>query len=352
MGKVASNASSKLVLGAESSNGTKAAANGAASGANASIKKMYNCSDFDLYAVARQAWNYYDAAQPVFVQYNTTFTRERSTGARARIAAAEAMPGQAMRKRPSRSALADMRDMKPDIIKAWQTLEFAIQEAFPSTADIELKAAGYAYYLEALDNQWGNVESLIVTLNEYLGSNQEKLVLDGGLPATFAADFFTLGQTFVATRQQKISTTGTAKVGRNDKQAASNAVYKEVMKMMNMGKIIYRKNKAELWKYTFERLLNEVRGKHPASLVGVVADAEARVPLAGAIVTALLLDDALIATEYSATSDAKGRYEIKLQGGNFKVGIQAAGYEPYMVEERRLRPGVKSRLSVGMRKGE
>jgi len=331
---------------------SKTAAAAGANGTGQANKRKFTCSPADLYAVARQGWDYYDAVQPLFAERNSMFTPELSANARQRINDAEAMPNEEARREPSSTALVEMKDLNEAVTTQWQILEFAIRQAFPATAMIELNAAGYPYYQEALSEQWGNAESLIVATNEYLKIKESTLVNEGGLPAAFTVNFTNLGKDFTTVRQEKISATGSAKSGTTNKIAADNAVYEELMMMFNMGKIIYRKNEAELWKFTFERLLDEVRGKHPASLAGVVADEVARKAIVNATITAVLLDDALIATEYTATTDEKGRFELKMQAGDFQVTITAPGYEPFVLEKRRLRPGVTGRLKVPLKPEE
>lgn len=77
---------------------------------------------------------------------------------------------------------------------------------------------------------------------------------------------------------------------------------------------------------------------------GVFADAVAR----KATITAVRLDDALIETVYTAESGKGGRYHLKMSAGDYRITITAPGYESLVIESRRLKPSVESRLNVAL----
>jgi Carboxypeptidase regulatory-like domain len=305
----------------------------------------YDCEPDVLYDAARLGWDHYDAIQPQFELKSGIFTKELSVNARKAIDEAEAMPENAARQLAAKNALSEMRKLNPLVTGEWQVLEFYIRKAYPNTADAELDAAGYKHFTEAIKDQWGNTESLVKVAKKYMAANSAKLLEGKNMPEGFPAAFGTLGDEFIAQRNIRLVALGTSETGTTEKIVANNAVYDQLLMMLEMGKLLSRNNATEYKKFVFDNLKNTVRGRKPAGAKGMVKADESFRPIANATLTARNLNPDAPQRAYSTTTAADGKFFLEMASGNYEITVAAEDFANMVVAKFKVSIGTKSRLN-------
>ncbi len=307
--------------------------------------RLYNCDVDVLYDAAELGWDYYDIDQPKFELRSKSFTTELSTEARNAIKAAEALPDDASRKLAASNALTEMRRINPLLTTEWRFLEYYIGVAFPNTADAELKAAGAEYVDAAVGGDWASSETLAKKAKAYMELNLVKLKENNNMPDDFPTTFNALGDEFIAQRNIRLKALGTSETGTTDKVKANNAVYLQLMKMLDMGKLIHRNNKTEYDKFVFNKLKKAVKGVKAAGAKGTVKADATFSPIANATLSARNLNPDAPQQAYSTTTDADGKFFLEMASGYYEITVAAEGFTDFIVPKFKVEVGTKSRLN-------
>lgn len=309
------------------------------------IEPIYDCEADVLYDAANLGWEHYDGIQPKFQLRSESFTKELSTEARNAIKAAEALPDNATRQLAAKNALSEMKRLNPIIRGEWQVLEFYIRKAYPTTSEAELDSAGYPYFTESGNDQWLSTENLVKKAKAYMTKNLAKLLENNNMPVGFPDAFTELGDSFIAQRNIRNLAIGTSESGTADKVAANNAVYLQLINMLEMGKLINRNNPTEYKKFVFNELKKYGKGNKPAGAKGTVKADGTFKPIINATLMARNLNPDAPQREYSTTSDAKGKFFLEMASGNYEITVAAEGFTEIVIAKFKVSIGTKSRLN-------
>lgn len=309
-------------------------------------ERLYSCDVDVLYDAANLGWDHYDADQPKFELKSERFTRELSTEARNAIKAAEALPDNATRQLAAKNALTEMKRLNPRIRVEWQYLEFYIRKAYPTTAEAELDSAGYSYFTQAGNDQWLSTENLVKKAKAYMTKNLAKLLENRNMPAGFSDAFATLGDEFIAQRKIRNLALGNSKTGTTDKVVANNAIYLQLINMLEMGKLINRNNPTEYKKFVFDELKKYGKGNKPAGAKGMVKADGTFSPIANALLSARNLNPDAPQQMYSTTTDKDGKFFLEMASGNYEITVAAEGFADMLIAKFKVSVGTKSRLNL------
>lgn len=305
--------------------------------------KSYPGTQQNLYSYSELAWNNYLAKLTDFTDFSTKFTQVMGDDAKDAITAAAALPSYEALSDEHIAARNLLVKRLDTLLSKWQDLKEFSKEAFSATdLPSKLKAAGSENYRPAAGQSWDSVAELIRMATLFMTTNSVALLANNNMPATFPTEFAALATAFTAQRQVFLLKEKAAIDGIAAKFDANEAVYASLVKMINAGKAIYRKDALQRRNFTISSLLKEVRGNSPSGIKGLITTGESpAIPLAN-----VLIYD-MENPERFTTTAADGSFEFKIPSGKQKIGVKLLGFVPQTLE-RMIDVGTMHRQSFSM----
>ena len=164
-------------------------------------------------------------------------------------------------------------------------------EPFATTT---IKAAGSCYYEKAANNSWSNMQSLVNTGVNFIGLNAERLLANNTTPATFLTAFASDAQRFIDLMVRYYEIESDNCVAASIKVDANNAVYAELIKMLNDAKLIFKKDAALKRQFIFNTLVQKISRPQQAQLP----------PALGNDTSTLFIKDTLVNPSVDTKKDA------------------------------------------------
>jgi hypothetical protein len=222
-------------------------------------RSEYRSAQGDLYTVVETICGSYDDHSADFIAYSSLYTATTGSDLLTAVASARAMPDEGQRKADHSIKRKELDDQRVVCLTYWQQLTSYIRDGFPANLydDVE-QAAGQGYYEIALNGNWDSVRSLMDSANSFILHMTAELTA-GGMPVTFATDVTTASTTFATLHNDFLQSEEASKVGTDAKIMANNLIYREVMRICEDGKRIYRNNAAVREEFTFDRVLDLIR---------------------------------------------------------------------------------------------
>lgn len=293
----------------------------------------YNTAEQDLYTGIEMVWTSYAEYLTDFEAWKTTYSSTNGTDALAALEAAKDLPSEALRDELHTTLQKELGPLSDDCLIIWKQLESYIRDSFPPLVyQDKLNAAGYVYYSGASAKNWEDVQGLMNDGELFIAANTAELTT-GGMPGTFAADFTTAKDAFDAKHAEFLQAEETAKVQRDEKIDANNAIYRTAMDMCEDGKKIFRQEPAKRDQFTWTTVQVLIKGSQSShSVKGTVIDNDTELPIEGAKVAVLDKDGTPIEGK-EAITESDGTYKIiGLKNGQYKLDVQADGYDPSETE--------------------
>jgi hypothetical protein len=302
-------------------------------------KRIYPGTEQNLYSYSKLGWENYQDKQPEFESYNSEFTEELATDNLAAIAAAKAMPSFEELRAGHVVARNDLMKLTQPVINNWVQLKGYILLTYNKTDQpAMLSAAGIGYYESAAKFSWDMVETLAQRGITFMDNHGAALIAKG-MPAAFPTTFETAYNAFIAQRAVFMTKEKVTREGIRNKAAANEAVYAELVRMTEAGKIIYRLNDFEKKDFTVSQLLKLVRGNSPSGLKGRITTGMLPIiPLAN-----VLVYNQNDPARFTRT-DADGKYELHIASGLQSVKVELEGYASRTLE-RKITVGTVHRQS-------
>lgn len=306
-------------------------------------KSSWKGTQQNLYSYARMGWEFYAGQLVPFGLYRAAFTADTGTDALDFITATEAMASFEALKGDYVLARKDLIEVLSTVLHGWQMLKGYCKNAYPaSTLNTMLTSAGSANYSPASDYSWDHAATLIRMAKKFMTDNLATLTADLNMPATFPASFTTWGDAFTAQREVFKAKEETARTGIELKFKANEQIYRDFVTMMDAGKVIFKKQRSIYRNFVIGNLYKEVRGNSPSGIVGEIMTGEnPALPVANA----LIYDQAN--PERSATTDAEGKYDLKLPKGKYTLIIEAPGYVTQTIVKN-ITLGTTSSLKINL----
>ena len=293
------------------------------------------------------SWQYADAHQAALATRRPLFTKEYITEQVAYIAEVKAMPNNDVRSSQRKKSRLSLSGHRQAIMTEVNLLDSAIRLAYEAQAElvpVELRESGITALRAATPRDWAAVTTFLTTANTYLQANGQKLVGAGTITDKFASELAAKGNEYNAAKSEFTDKKQSAKEGTASVAQGVKKIKTAISMMQDLGKNVFE-FQPELRKlFTADYVLNEVRSKHPAHIVGhtdlgpVVEGMKAKA-LAGILV------EVLGQAGKSAITDKQGRYMIPIAGGEYMVQYTGEGMSPITMKVV-VRPGVDRRVNV------
>ncbi len=301
-------------------------------------QREYSCGQQDLYTVIETGWGSYTQHLPRFENHSSLYTAATGTTQLAALAAARALPDEDSREEVHKTLRVQLKSLADACLIKWSDMETYIRDGFPED-EYENKriAAGYNYYRSAARDDWDDVKGLMQNGLLFLNANAA-ILSAGGMVATFMPSFILAKDAFELKHQAFLQAEEETKVMTDQKIIANNALNKNLMKMFDDGKKLFRDDAAVREQFTFDRVLALVNGGSGGTGVAstvievgaYIYDEVSGAAISGAMLTVLNAPNGVI---MSTTSITEGNALLTITGfqANESVilngEISADGYE-------------------------
>jgi hypothetical protein len=224
------------------------------------VVPLYRCLQSEFYSVAFIGWDNYDNNQAEFQSYNTNFTPAFGQQNVTALINAKNMPDEKQREEDKYNLHVKLVELSPITISHWDKLEGNILLTFPeSEQKAVLEAAGKTYYKKANNNNWTAL-SMMMDAGKACYTKHSTKFAAAGVPLSAATDFNTARTTYTTLLNNYTNAVEAVHVARNNKIKANNAVYKALMSMFKIGKILFKKDEAKFKLFTFSQILATFTG--------------------------------------------------------------------------------------------
>lgn len=292
-------------------------------------RSEYRCSQGDLYTVGETIANTYGDHVTEFTNYSSLYTAATGTDLLLAIADARALPDESQRKAEHSVRRKQLDSQRVVCLSLWQQLTSYIRDGFAEDVyDDMISAAGQGYYDSALAGNWDSVRSLLDSAVTFIGNATTELTA-GGMPATYPTALDTERALFATLHNEFLQSEEASRVATDKKVDSNNKVYREVMRICEDGKRIFRNNAAVREEFTFDRVLDLVSGSlsgHGVS--GVTTDAATGAALGQVLLTLeeLLADGTyVLRAELQSANDGSFKFN-GVSNGTYRLTAQKAGF--------------------------
>jgi len=228
-------------------------------------------------------------------------------------------------------------------------LDSAIQLTYENQAELihgELTAAGITALRAATPRDWAAVSTFLTKAATYLEDSGEALIDAGAITADFASNLADVGDEFNAAKNAFTNQVETAKFGTKSVRDGVKKIKKAISNMQQLGKDVFEFEPELRNLFTAEYVLDEVRSTHPAHItghtyLGPLVEGTKPKPLANMLVEVLGQEGK------TATTDGKGRYNIQIAGGNYRMRFAGGGMVPVELNVI-VSPGKGRRVNVSL----
>lgn len=220
----------------------------------------YNCSQQDLYTMARLGWHSCSQYLSVFQQFSPLYTPAYIAAALAQVDAAQSLP---VRKETTRTLLAQLKKQANQCFSLWQRLKRYITKAFPgSELAIRLSAAGAQQYRKAYRGSWQHCTQLLNAAQAFITNHQGSLLANNIMPPSFPSAFSNAAAVYHSLLKDYYASSQLSEVDTQAKILANNAVHRQLMQMLADGQHIFKKNTAVKHLFTFDQMLITLSAPH------------------------------------------------------------------------------------------
>lgn len=304
----------------------------------------YNCTQPELYAVARTGWASYASVLPSFAAYRGYFDAAYATAALAAIDAAELLPDAQARYANTEVYRTELVALADDCLARWQTLKRYILTSFPEPAQkARLEEAGSLRYEKARGYNWEELRMMNVSASTFLVTHNAALSAGNNMPLAFLASYNTAAASFAAKMQQFLNSEEQGVIDTNAKISANNAIYATLINMFKDGQEIFKTQDQIKRQFVFDTVLGLISNPGAAGLRGKVISAQDLTPIFDVRVE-------ILNTSQSVNTDINGNYLIKpLPVGNYDVRFSAPpNYLDKVIQNIQINTGTTSTLDTEM----
>lgn len=225
------------------------------------IEKKYKCSQGELYTIARMGWKNCRKQLPLFESFKARYNEAYIAARLAEVSSAEILPDYQARGEVAETLRIQLAELMLTILDTWQVLKRYIVDAFPrALRKAKLEAAGGQYYRKASNHHWTSVQALLVSGANFVAKNEAALMANENMPASFATNWTALQVDYMAMYQAFLEAQKSARLGRQTKVSANNAVYGLLIGMFLDGQVIFKRKGAIKALFTFDSALRLIRG--------------------------------------------------------------------------------------------
>ncbi|MBK7854416.1 MAG: hypothetical protein IPJ79_05470 [Bacteroidetes bacterium] len=309
------------------------------------IAPLFNCTQGLMYETTKMMWVNCKARIIEMGEFKSFYTIAYCDERIAEIEAAQAMKSEAARVLEHEMLRFELVDLADAMRSKWQALKQYISSVYKvkDVREANWRAAGWASYERASENNWVSVKDLISNGSNYIAEHKAALSANGNMPDDFqtafdaAGDAFKLKLTDYETAQQNAAT------GTDAKNEANNDVYQQAIDMGQDGQFVFRKEESLRKQFSFEAVSERLEPTGTGTVVVELKDAESNLVIEKFVVTNM---------ETSRKVDSvNGRAEMGQQAATDKEGrnykVVADGYAEKIINVV-LNAGVKKIEKVSL----
>lgn len=298
------------------------------------------CAQKYFFAYALQCWGNCRSNSDAFAEESDLYTVEFIDTQEALVKTVQKLPNNEVRLGGASLVRLQLEAARQSVVQNAERLRIAIRATFKATAmaEVELSLAGLTAFASTSPTDWGTTADFITTANSYLTAKGSDLVKAKALKTDFSEKFKAAGEAFEAAWADYRAKKQSAGIGTTALAEGLQSILDELNPMMKIGRNHFKYDATLRKLFTVNDVVDEVRRKHLAAIVGnVVWEGK---PLVAANVQVVDQPDKF------AVTDAQGRYEIGIAAGTYDLLFTADGMEPLTVTGHKVRAGVRGRLNV------
>ncbi len=182
------------------------------------VQSEYNCSQQELYTVARLGWNSCSQHIVKFGNFKAKYIPAYITTHLNEITAASIIHDAQARGAKSEKLRVQLTEKNKEALDIWQGFKRYIADAFPENLQkATLEEAGQKHYEKASNYDWDATEGLLTSGSVFISDYQTELEADDNMPITFPAEFNTFKTEFTTLHQNFLNSREDSAVGTQDK---------------------------------------------------------------------------------------------------------------------------------------
>ncbi|HEY6975763.1 MAG TPA: hypothetical protein VH396_05720 [Chitinophagaceae bacterium] len=304
------------------------------------IQSNYNCTQQELYEVAKVGWRNYKNNLADFTNHKGRYTAALADTALEAILAAQNLPDGQACGAGSETLRIQLEQAADTCLNNWQILKSYIADSFLAEDQQQmLEAAGSNYYRQASGKSWPQMQSLLGFASKFINDNSEALSQGGNnMPATFPTKFATDKAVFQTTYTAFFASAVSGNSVTNAKITANNAVYESLIKMFADGQLIYKNDLVKKALFIFDTLLSYISAPGQAGLRIIAKEKTTELPVAGFSIT-------IQPGNLRGATDSNGVLILSLPENTYSIIGIKDGYETF-TEEVDIVTGIISRKNI------
>lgn len=284
----------------------------------------FNCTQHELYAVCTSGWLSCSRNLKEFSSFKPKYTQEHVQAKVDEVQRVSLMDDHLYRMGTQEALRLDLARQAGICLENWKRLELYIKEAWTDVEDrkSKLKTAGQPYYKDAYNLKWETLSSLMNSAEKFMANHADILKHEGSMADDFPKMF---NDSIGAFRDKLLKFREAVKnshKGSDDKTTANKRIYTDLMSMFADAKLIFRKDKVMMRRFTFDAVLQAVSGTDGAGIRGFIENG--RVPvteIAGLQLRILETGETMPVNE-----DGTFRFS-RMPSGLYTLEVTAPGYK-------------------------
>jgi len=277
----------------------------------------YHSTMAQLYVIVRAMWLSHIENLAVIAVDFAQYTLVNANNALAQIDAAMALPMFQARNDRAEEAMTLMKQQAKLAFKRWKFLRNHIRNAYAvDLHKTKWESAGKAHYEKAANNNWGELQLMLVAGKNFIAANTAVLQA-GGMPAGFPTLYNDAMDAFMGTYDLFLDAEQDEQEGTDEKVLANNVIYRRAMEMGEDVQLVFDDVPAKRQRFVFQHLkdtvTNPTSGIGPTSLAvrGIASNAQTASPMAQVPIVFSPLDSSWSET---VETDDLGRFTFVKSG--------------------------------------
>lgn len=301
----------------------------------------YNCTQAELYAVARTGWNSYAEHLASFTAMRGYYKASYGTDAKTEIDNAELLPDAQARYAQSEVLRTELVTLATKCLQNWQLLKRYISTSFAEPAvKARLEEAGALRYEKASANNWEELKLMNVQASNFVATHNTALTSGDNMPASFESTLSTDATNYYNKLQEFIDSEELAVQATDFKIKTNNEVYAKLITMFKDGQEIFKTQDAIRKQFVFDTVLGIISGPGTAGLRGLVTNSITEARLSGVEILITETGDTFL-------TDTEGKYTATpLASGSYRIKVSLAGYQDLILDDQSVLVGTISTLNI------